>query len=138
MPIAEARKALNDPKAYLSYIDREPDNSKCAYLQSASIPDQIGVMFQDGVVARIDVIKPGIRTASGAEVGNTEEAVKRLYPGRISVEGHHYDPEGHYLRYTPVDEADRPYGMVFETDGKKVTSYRTGTAAAIALVEACS
>ena len=138
MPIAEARKVLNDPKAYLSYIEREPDNSKCAYLASALVPDQIGIMFQDGVVARVDVVKPGIRTASGAEIGSTEDAVKRLYPGRISVEQHRYDPDGHYLRYTPVDATDRPYGMVFETDGKRVTSFRVGTAAAISLVEGCS
>jgi hypothetical protein len=90
-------------------------------------------------VVRIDVFKAGIRTANGVGVGDTEDDVKRKYPGRITTEPHHYAPEtGHYLNYDPPDRADRNFGMVFETDKGKVTSFRTGTLAAIALVEGCS
>jgi len=57
---------------------------------------------------------------------------------RIRVEGHYYDPDGHHLNYSTLDGTDKGYDMVFETDGKKVTSFRTGTVEAIALVEGCS
>jgi hypothetical protein len=95
-------------------------------------------MFAKGRVVRIDVFKPGAKTASGAGVGDTDEQVKRMYPGRITVQPHHYEPQGHYLNYSPASEAERGYGIVFETDGLRVTSFRTGTLAAIALVEGCS
>ena len=79
-----------------------------------------------------------MRTVSGAGVGDTEEKIKKLYPAQITIEPHHYDPEkGHYLNYWPKD-GKHEYGMVFETDGEKVTSFRVGTNAAIALVEGCS
>jgi hypothetical protein len=42
------------------------------------------------------------------------------------------------MNYSPASAAEREYGIVFETDGAKVTSFRTGTLAAIALAEGCS
>lgn len=96
-------------------------------------------MFAGGRVVRIDVFASGVRTSSGARIGATEEKIKQLYPGRITTEPDFYNPEmGHYLNYTPSDASERGYGMVFETDGKTVTHFRTGTIAAIALVEGCS
>lgn len=95
-------------------------------------------MFENWRVVRIDVWKKGIRTVSGAAVEDTEGRVKLLHPGRITVEAHHYHPDGHYLNYSTTERADQSYGMVFETDGAKVTSFRTGTLKAIALVEGCS
>ena len=89
-------------------------------------------------VVRIDVFKAGIRTDTGAGVGDSEEQIKRRYAGHITVGPHQYNPDGHYLTYSPETSADRGCGIVFETDGTKVTSYRAGTLAAIALVEGCS
>jgi hypothetical protein len=86
---------------------------------------------------RIDVSGVHIRTANGAGVGDTEDRIKRLYSGKINVEPHAY-VEGHYLHYSPKNSADRGFGRVFETDGKRVTSFRAGTLAAIALIEGCS
>jgi len=138
MSISDVRGALGDPQAYLAWTDKEPDNSECAYLQSSAIPKSLGFMFQKGRVVRIDVREPGIRTASGAAVGDTEGKIKGLYQGRIRVEPHHYLPDtGHYLKYISVDRADRNYGMVFETEHERVTSFRVGTRSAIALVEGC-
>lgn len=139
MTVAEARRALGDAEAFLSWGERQPDNAECAYLESTGLPKSLAVMFQNGRVARIDVNEAGIRTASGAAVDDTEEKIKRLYAGRIKVEPHHYAPDtGHYLKYVPADPADRGYGMVFETDGGKVTTFRTGTVEAVTLVEGCN
>jgi hypothetical protein len=141
MSISEVRRELQDSKAFLAYgsMDPEPDDAECAYLESGRIPKHVGLMFQNGKLVRIDVYERGIRTASGAQVGDSESRIKRLYPNRIKVEPHHYSPEsGHYLNYLPSKRGDSGYGMVFETDNGVVTSFRVGTDAAIALVEGCS
>lgn len=140
MSIAEVRQALHDEKAFLAYGEGpEPDNYECAYLETDQKPKDLGLMFQNGRLVRIDVYARGIRTASGAQVGDSEKRIKKLYPGRITVKPHHYIPEsGHYLNYVPDDLNSRNYGMVFETDKGVVTSFCTGTIEAIALVEGCS
>jgi hypothetical protein len=139
MPLSEVRRVLRDPQAFLAWTDKEPDDSECAYLQSSRIPKSLGFMFQKGSLVRIDIRERGVRTASGAEVGDTEDRIKQMYPGRTVVEPHHYLPEnGHYINYIPMDAVDSNYGVVFETENSRVTSFRIGTRAAIALVEGCS
>jgi hypothetical protein len=139
MSLDTVRRVIGDAGAHLACAEREPDDSECAYLQSPRKPEHLEFMFQMGRLVRIDVHEPGPRTASGAGVGDTEERIHELYPGRIRTEPHHYSPEtGHYLIYGAVDPADRPYGLLFETEGGLVTSFRVGTLDAIALVEGCS
>lgn len=138
MSLAEVRRVIGDSSARLEGNAPEVPLSKCAYLESKTLPDGIGLMFAAGRVVRIDVFKAGLKTASGAGVGDSEERIKQIYPGQLTVEPHHYDPDGHYLNYLPNSVVDHDYGIVFETDGAKVTSFRTGTVAAIALVEGCS
>lgn len=138
MTLPEVQRVIGDPKASLEGNDPVVPLDQCAYLQSKRLPAGIGLMFSGGRVVRIDIFEKGIRTVSGVSVGDAEDHVKRLYSGRITVETHHYDSSGHYLNYSTVSRADREYGMVFETDGVKVTSFRTGTLGAIALVEGCS
>ena len=141
MSFSELRRVLEDPRASLDISD--PDSPSvdtgCSYLKSTKLPEHLGLMLDNRRLVRIDVDARGAaRTASGARVGDTEERIKGLYPGRIRVERHHYDPNGHYLIYTPADEQDRHYEIVFETDGKRVTSFRAGRSSATALVEGCS
>ncbi len=138
MSLAEVRRVLNAPRASLEGNEPDVPLDDCAYLVSKYLPDGLGFMFAKGRVVRIDVDRAGIRTVSGAGVGDTEGRIQSLYSGRITIEGHQYDPDGHYLNYSPRNSRDQGYGMVFETDGHKVTSFRTGTHAAIALVEGCS
>jgi hypothetical protein len=136
MSVRQVRTALDDPRARLR--GSGPGSAdECAYLASAKLPEGLRVMFERGRAVRIDVSVPGILTASGIGVGATEDEVKRAYGPRIQVEPHKYEPAGHYLRYVAVDEADRPFGLVAETDGQRVTSFRAGTVAAISLVEGC-
>jgi hypothetical protein len=138
MSLGNVRRALADSSARLEGNGPDDDVDNCAYLNSRRLPKGVSLMFAKGKVVRIDIDQGPIKTASGAGIGDTEQRIFRLYPGRIQVEGHHYDPSGHYLNYLTTGSVDRELGMVFETDGKKVTSFRTGTLAAIALVEGCS
>ncbi len=57
------------------------------------------------------------------------------YPGRIEVTGHPYVETGHYLRYRSPDPA---LGLICETDGRRVTSFRSGRADALEAIESCA
>ncbi|MBM3794796.1 MAG: hypothetical protein FJW31_12165 [Acidobacteria bacterium] len=137
MSLAEVRRVLGDPQASLEGLDPESVNN-CAHVRSARLPDGLGIMFSKGRLVRLEAWYGEWRTAAGVRIGDTEARVRQLYPGRIHVERHHYVETGHYLRYTPASSADRDFGLLFETDGEKVTSVRAGTLEAVALVEGCA
>jgi hypothetical protein len=77
MSLAEVRRVLGDPAARLKGNSEVPV-TECAYLESKSIPEGLGFMFAGGRIVRIDVLKAGIRTASGIEVGDSEDRVQKL------------------------------------------------------------
>ena len=114
----------------------------CAYARADRGPADRLFMVVDGRIVRIDVGARGegrqTLTVSGIGVGSTEDEVKRTYPGRISVAGHPYRPEGHYLLYTPADAGLRHLRMLFETDGRVVTSFRAGLADPVGWIEGCA
>jgi hypothetical protein len=90
------------------------------------------VMLVDGVVARVDVIGTSIATEAGAKVGDSEARIRELYP-EARLEPHKYT-DGHYL---VVDSTPRTR-YVFETDGARVTRYRSGVIPQVDWVEGCS
>jgi hypothetical protein len=92
------------------------------------------IMLVDGVVARIDVIAPSVATTAGARVGDSEGRIKELYPS-ARVEPHKYT-DGHYLVVDGTTLPNRRF--VFETDGSKVTRYRSGAVPQVDWVEGCS
>lgn len=132
MTLAQARRALADPKAFLEGLD-EPDS--CRYLESKALPKDLGVMFLDKRLARFDVYEGNLRTASGAHIGLTEDEIRGMYPGRITTVPHQYTA-GHYLLYLPVDSSDKDLGMAFETGENRVVSFQTGRS--VALIEGCA
>jgi hypothetical protein len=141
MSLSEVRNLIGDSNAslYVSDPDNPLGNRGCAYLDSSRFPDEMGFMFDNHRVVRVDVFSRSVaQTASGARVGDTEERIKALYPEQIHVETHHYNPNGHYLIFVPKDRFDRMYEIVFETDGTHVTQFRVGFSNATALVEGCS
>lgn len=118
----------------------DPFGPECQYAYAAAVPE-VAFMVINGRIERIDVgHRSGRRvtTVSGVGKGDTEEAVKRTYPGRIRVEGHPYLPTGHYLVYVPADPALAHLSMIFETDGRVVTSFRAGMKGAVSQIEGCS
>jgi len=142
MSLSEVRRIIGDPTAslYVSDPDDPLGDRGCTYLESRRLPEHIGLMFDNRRFVRVDISSRSVaQTASGARVGDPEERIKTLYGGQIRVEPHHYDPEnGHYLIFVPKDLSDQSYGIVFETDGKRVTQFRVGLSTATALVEGCS
>jgi hypothetical protein len=105
-------------------------NNNCYY---------VGSIVTAGRISRVDVWKnTRITTLRGAKIGDTEARIKSLYPGKIQVTPHKYVQEGHYLTFVPSDRADQNYRVVFETDGKQVTRFRSGKLPEVEFVEGCS
>jgi hypothetical protein len=76
-----------------------------------------------------------LATAEGARVGDSEARIKEIYGDRVTVQPHKYLPNGHYLVVAAAgDAANR---IVFETDGKVVTTYRAGRRPEVENVEGC-
>lgn len=100
--------------------------------------DDVSFLAENGVVTRVEVASPAIRTLSGRGVGDTEATIRRAFPGQIRVEPHTYDARGHYLVFLPRDRADRrETGLIFDTDGTRVTGVRAGLQPSVGYVEGC-
>lgn len=84
------------------------------------------------VIQRIDA-GPGVRTAAGVAIGDTEARVRQVYAG-VEVRPSSYDPQGHWLVVRPAGSA---YQLLFETDGTRVTALRTGLVDVVEASEGC-
>jgi hypothetical protein len=107
---------------------------ECAYIRPKNGPKGVALMIEKGKLARVDVTEGSVATAQGAKIGDSEDEIKSLYPGQVTVKPHKYT-SGHYLVVTPPSDANAR--IVFETDGKKVLKYRSGHEPAVEYVEGC-
>ena len=109
--------------------------SECDYVRPKNGPKGVALMFENGHFSRVDVTSGTVATTEGAKIGDSEARIKSLYPDAV-VTAHKYLPKGHYLTVTPPDAAN--YRIVFESDGTKVTKYRSGKMPAVEYVEGCA
>jgi len=129
MSEAEARQALGMPKPSTTSRD------ECRYLDTKG-KSRVYIMLVRDTVARLDVRDSTRVTEAGARIGDPESRILELYRGRVTTKPHKYVSGGHYLVVTsPTDSTRR---LVFETDGKRVTSYRVGRTPEVEWVEGCS
>lgn len=108
---------------------------ECDFIKTKTGPKGIMLMVEKGEISRVDVTSGTTATMEGAKIGNTEERIKSLYPGQVVVQPHKYT-DGHYLVVTPKNGGDNR--IIFETDGKKVTRYRSGKLPSVQYVEGCA
>lgn len=133
MSVSQAAKA-----AGTKLIGDSPNNS-CYYVKPQNEPKNLLFMVTKGRISRVDVRQnTQITTIKGAKIGDTEAQIKSLYPGQIKVTPHKYVQGGHYLTFIPKDGANQNYRVVFETDGKRVTQFRSGKLPEVEFVEGCS
>jgi hypothetical protein len=133
MNVAQAGKA-----AGTRLVGDKPNNA-CYYVKPQVEPKEIGFMVTQGRISRVDVWEnKNITTLKGAKLGDSETRIKSLYPGQIKVTSHKYVQGGHYLTFIPKDSADKNYRLVFETNGKVVTRFRSGKLPEVEFVEGCS
>jgi hypothetical protein len=96
--------------------------------------EHVIAMFEDNHLVRLTVTSADVPIEGGARVGMAEPDVQALYGGRLAVEPHHYDADGHYL---VLFSEDRSRALVLETDGARVTLAHAGEAQAAQYVEGC-
>jgi hypothetical protein len=132
MTFAEARAVLPGLK-----IPEGADKISCEYARNDGLPPGIGLMLGEGSIKRVEVRRGEFATAAGARIGDSEDRIRSLYPGRVTVTPHEYT-DGHYLTVVPSSRADSAYRIVFETDGSRVVNYRAGVLPHVGYVEGCS
>lgn len=136
MTITEASKAAGTKLIRESGYET---NLSCFYVKPQGEPKDIGFMVTNKRISRVDVWNnKSITTLSGAKIGDTESRIKSLYPGQIQVTPHKYVQGGHDLIFIPKDAVDKNYRLLFETDGKRVTRFRSGKLPEVEFVEGCS
>jgi hypothetical protein len=128
--------SLDDAGAALGAQLPEPGNRECDHVRP---PQMSGVLLMavGGQIARVEVTDSTIATEAGARVGDTEARINQLYPGRVQTGPHKYT-DGHYLVVRRNAGADTVHRIVFETDGQRVTRYRSGRMPEVEWVEGCS
>jgi hypothetical protein len=109
----------------------------CDYVGFGDMPEGVSFMVEDGTIARVDVNNGRVATEEGARIGDTEDRIRKLYGARLSTTPHKY-VDGHYLTVRLTDAADTAFRIIFETDGRVVTRYRSGRRPPVEYVEGCS
>jgi hypothetical protein len=129
VPLAAASQALGETLRV--------GQAGCDHVKPTTTPKGIRLMVIDDTVARVEIDSAGIKTAEGAQVGDSESRVLELYGARARIEPHKYTyPDGHYVVITPP--GDTLHRIIFETFKGLVTMYRAGRVPAVQLVEGCS
>ncbi|MEH2008110.1 hypothetical protein [Nostoc sp.] len=133
MSVSQAAKAAG------TKLIGDSANNSCYYVKPENEPKNLFFMVTKGRISRVDVRQnTQITTLKGAKIGDTEAQIKSLYSGQIKVTPHKYVQGGHYLTFIPQDHVNQNYRVVFETDGKRVTQFRSGKLPEVEFVEGCS
>jgi hypothetical protein len=128
MTPAEASKALG------ILLVREEEEGDCSYVTPKRGIKGVSFMVIGRRIARVDIFERGYATDRGAKVGDSEARIMGLYRGLVKVSEHPY-VDGHYIR---VDMKGARRSILFETDGKRVTSFRAGNYREVSYIEGCS
>lgn len=136
MTLDEASAAAGKPITIEARSDR---GRGCAHAVAEGGPEGLAFMVINGRIARIEVRSGPVATLEGIKTGSTVEEVLAAYSGRIRVEPHTYTARfgGQYLIYEP-DPSSGHLGLLFETDGSRVTMFRSGLVGAVMAPEGCS
>lgn len=130
MTLAQVDSIVGHPLA------TRPLAPECDYVRLAAPNDSLYLMVIQGRLTRIDIRHPGVRTTRGIQVGDPEALVMERYAGRFTTTPHHY-VTGKYVMVRPESPADSSYRIVFETNGKQVTTFRSGLMPSVGWIEGC-
>ncbi len=131
----EASVKLKLPLIPEHQLDRDDKESEaCHYEYPSGDYQDIGFMVENGHITRIDVHSKKISTISKIHIGDSEESVKKAFPGKVTEEIHPYiGREGKYL----IVETKPGYAFIFETDRGKITTFRSGRLSSVRYIEGC-
>jgi len=131
MTAAEAAKVLG------VRVTRDPgyEDNSCYYTSPKGGFEKIAFMMSGRRIARIDIDSKEYATDRGAKIGDTEARIKSLYKGMYKVLRHEYVDAGHYIE---VEANGGKTRIIFETNGKRVVTFRVGRPEQVGYVEGCS
>jgi len=120
-------------------VDISSDFSpQCRYGQLVGGPTDLFLMFSRRVLVRIDVgNESAIETDAGIGVGDPISEVEDAYGDKLKREPHPYlGDRGSYL----IFDADPEDGLliIFETNLRSVTSFRSGFDQQVRYIEGCA
>lgn len=122
---------LSEVEAALNEKASGPQTDECSYVQFKKIPDVL-FMVEQGVVTRAD-LRGDVPNITGFRVGGDPAALRSKYPA-AEVTGHSYVPAGHNIKIAGQGKA----ALLFEDDGKQITSVRAGIEPSVSYSEGCS
>ncbi|MCA1623453.1 MAG: hypothetical protein LC768_12735 [Acidobacteria bacterium] len=131
MTLSEAAKALGVRVTR----DAGYEGGDCYYASPRSGFKDIAFMMSGRRITRIDINNKEYATDKDAKIGDTEARIKLLYKGKYKVYPHKYVDDAHYIE---VAMKGGKYSIIFETDGKRVVTYRVGKPEQVGYVEGCS
>lgn len=120
-------------------VDVSSDFSpQCRYGQLVGGPRDLFLMFSRRELVRIDVgSDSAIQTDTGIEVGDPISAVEDAYGDELESQLHPYlGDRGSYLIFDP--EPEDGFLIIFETNRRSVTSFRSGFDEQVRYVEGCA
>lgn len=114
-------------------LPKDKDEQACFYA-TPKIQPKVAFMILNGRLGRIDVGKAGVKTSLGIQVGDSEKKALEAYGKTLKLGPHKYIDNGHYVT---AKSADGHYGIRFETENGKITTFYAGLYEAIQYVEGC-
>jgi hypothetical protein len=120
-------------------VDISSDFSpQCRYGHLVGGPHDLFLMFSRGVLVRIDIgNESAIETDTGIGVGDPISEVEDAYGDELQREPHPYlGDRGSYLIFDPQPEDG--FLIIFETNRRSVTSFRSGFDEQVRYKEGCA
>ncbi len=119
MQAAEAAEA-----ASTEWVGEPNDDSDCYLVTPIDGPDRITLWVVNGRIEAVDIAHPEIRTPSKFGVGNTLEELQTQLGDRLTTTN---NANGSVTAtFTPTDDGDKDYRLIFEVVDNRVASYRAG------------
>lgn len=131
MTIAQAERAAGTRLVRDDAASKPP---ACIVVAPESGPQGVTFTVTSGTIERVDIRPPAtIGTRSGIRIGSNVAELQRVYGDRVGPS----PAEPGAFVFTPRDEADAAFRLVFATDGNAITAYRSGRVPQVESVNPC-
>jgi len=106
------------------WIGERSSTSNCYRIQPTRGPQGVEFWVVDGFIERVDISHPDLRTPSQLGVGISLDDLQNQLGDRLVPE---VDDAGNgRATFTPADEDDANFQIIFELEDDKVVRYRSG------------